>query len=860
MKKDKLILKTALTEFKQGLFESFSTSMNMTSLTNQLVNFIDEIIRKLYFLNQLDKDEGICLLALGSYGRRELQIYSDIDILVLHKENLAVKTSGRLHVFIQDLWDIGLDVGHQITTVNACAELANQDITVISSLLDMRLLCGRMTLAEELSYQTHPNQMWPSDQFFLAKQQEQFKRYKKYGESAYILEPNIKNGPGGLRDLHILLCISKRHFSIKKLADSIAYGFLTAKEYEELILCQHFLWRVRFGLHIVAKRQEERLLFDYQIKIANLLGYKDDEKSLAIEKFMKSYFQVIKRLREINEMLLQLFQEAIIEEQKQQIQPISDDFQLSNDYIEVTNNKVFIKKPIAMMELFYWIAKLPQIKGVRAHTIRLLHESTYLIDETFRDNNQAKKLFITILKQSTNIFVQLKLMNRYGVLGRYIPSFAHVIGQMQYDLFHVYTVDQHTLYVIRNIVRFKQKSYIDKFPLCASIIHSIEKPEILILSALFHDIAKGRGGDHSILGAEDSFVFAKAHNLEDNNCQLLSWLVKNHLLMSQTAQRQDIYSPQTIEKFCTKLPKPFYLDYLYLLTVADICATNKSLWNSWKDSLLRELYRASTNYFTQKQKRLDEKSVIMHKKQNALQQLLDEGEDKAKIESLWTNFKGKYFLHESPTIIARHTKSILNTSQYPLILILPHHSQGGTELFIYMPHKPDRFTITTTVLSNHYVNILEAQILTCKNDFDLDTYIILDNKNRAIFDDKKINAIKDSLYFYFTKDSLLPNITQRRITRHQAHFNITPKITFSDEQNRTLLFLVTADRPRLLGSISRTFAACDILLHHAKISTAGERVEDMFFITNSDNDSLTEEQKSSLKTRLINTLTQLGIE
>jgi [protein-PII] uridylyltransferase len=849
-----LKLKKDLAQFKQDLGNSFSYDTNINSLTNQLVNYIDDIMLRLYQYYELDQNEKVCLLGIGSYGRRELQLYSDIDLLILHSEDVEDVTLKNLQNFIQDLWDIGLNISHQITTVKACAKLASKDVTVISSILDMRLICGRAILMELLAYQTHSSQMWPSRDYFTAKLNEQNERHLKYGESAYSLEPNIKNGPGGLRDIHVLVSIGKRHFGLKRLAEGIAHGFLTAKEYEELVLCQNFLWRVRFALHAIAQKEEDRLLFDYQKNLAQKLGLKDNEKSLGIEKLMKAYFQVVKRLREINEMLLQLFQEAIIEAPKQQITAISNEFQLANDTLEATGHNVFKDNPIALMELFLWLARMPQIRAVRASTIRLIHEHQYLIDDNFRNNQQVQQIFVELLKTSKNIFRELQLMNRYGVLGRYIPHFAAIIGQMQYDLFHIYTVDQHTLYVIRNIDRFKQQQYQKTFPLCTKVMTQIEHPEILTLAAFFHDIAKGRGGDHSQLGAKDAFEFAKLHQLDEYSCKLVSWLVSQHLLMSKTAQRQDIYDPQTIEQFCSHLPSPEYLDYLYLLTVADICATNPTLWNSWKDSLLRELYRASSSYFSRKQQKIDEKSVIQQKKQEALELLLEQNQDQKAIEKLWMDFKGKYFLHESPTIIARHSKAILNADTFPLLMIMPHHSQGGTELFIYMPHREDRFTKTTTILSNHEINILEARILTLRNGFDLDTYVILDKNNKTLLDENKINKLKQSLAYYLAEDSLMPSVIKRRISRRQAHFKIKPRISFSDEEKRSLLFLVAADRPGLLAVISRVIAACDIVLHNAKITTAGERVEDMFFITNMENNVLTQEQKELLSTRLIDAL------
>ncbi|WED44505.1 [protein-PII] uridylyltransferase [Legionella cardiaca] len=852
MKNDNRALKQSIKQFKEDLCKEFCQNASITTVTNKLVNFIDNILLTLFHQNSLHLGNKFCLLALGGYGRRELQLHSDIDLLLLHSESISKMHSQRAQAFIQDCWDIGLDISHQITTVDACAELASSDLSVISSILDMHLIGGRGALMEELLYKTHPLHMWPSSTYFFAKKEEQTQRYAKYGETAYNLEPNVKNGPGGLRDLHILVSIGKRHFNINKLAEGIGSGFITDKEYEELILCQHFLWRVRFALHMLAEKQEERLLFDYQVKLAKLFGFTDKEHSLAIEQFMKTYFKIIKRIRELNEMLLQWFAEAIVYHQKQRITPLDNNFQLANNYIEVKHSKLFSQRPLTLLELFLWIAKQPHIEGVRASTIRLIRQNLYLFNKRFCTSKTATSCFISIFKTAEDPYEALHHMNRYGVLGHYLDCFAAVTGQMQYDLFHVYTVDQHTLFVIRNLARFLKPEYAEQFPLAAQLMPTIKQREILYLAALFHDIAKGRGGDHSELGAEEASQFAYRHNLNNHERELLVWLVRNHLLMSQTAQRQDIYDPKTIQQFCSLLPHAEYLEYLYLLTVADICATNQKLWNTWKDSLLKELYQA-TKLALQEKDLVDETAVIISRKKQAMSILLKAGYSQENIEALWINFKSKYFLHEPAEVIARHTKAIFNCKKYPLVLIMPHHSQGGTEVFIYMPHRDERFTITTTVLSNYYTTIQEATILTCDNNYDLDTYIILDEQHQAFFDEERIVTIQEALIKQLANTKDLPNITRRRVSRTQAHFNLRPQISFSDDSqlHHTRLFLITTDRPGLLATISRVFLTLNITLHNAKIATFGERVEDMFFITTKTGQLLDKEDKAKLKQMLI---------
>ena len=851
----KLQLKQKLEYLKSGLLNELYENSDIATITNQLVAGIDDIIITLFKFHQLEENNQLCLLALGSYGRQELQLHSDIDLLLLHEDSISEANLHRAEKFIQDCWDIGFAISHQLTTVTACANLAARELSVISTLLDMRFLSGRYELKEELRYQTHPLHMWTSEQFFFAKQQEQIARYEKYDDTAYNLEPNIKHGPGGLRDIQIIIAIGKRHFGIHKLIDGISHGFITENEYNELLYCQNFLMRVRFGLHGLARKQEERLLFDYQIKLSALFGFKDQTESLAIEQFMKTYFNVIKRMRELNEMLLQWFFETILTHNVHRLIPLDEAFQLSNYHIEARHPRIFLQNPQTLLRLFLWLAQCPEIKGVRASTIRLVRQHLHLLTRHYCASKNISKTFMRIMQTQNNPYDALQRMSQYGVLGHYLTCFSAVTGQMQYDLFHVYTVEQHSLFVVRNLARFNHLQYAEQFPLATQIMPTLSKRDILYLSGLFHDIAKGRGGDHSELGALEAAACSKRHHLSQEDEALLVWLVQNHLLMSKTTQRQDIYDPKTIQNFCNLLPKSEYLDYLYLLTVADICATNPTLWNAWKDSLLKELYFSSKRFFLQEQVLFDESTLIQTRREQALSILLSDSNlrDASIIYALWQNFKGNYFLHESPTIIARHTKAILECKQFPLVLILPHHSQGGTEVFIYMPHRDDRFTITTTVFSNHNVTIQEANITTCMNQFDLDTYVILNEENQAFLNAKQTESIHRALVTHLANKFKLPNLARRRLSRTQAHFNITPKVTFTqdNERQQTCLFLITNDRPGLLAQVSQIFLQEKMRLHQAKIVTAGERVEDMFYISNTNGRILTTKEQMTLREKLL---------
>lgn len=841
--------KSLIRNIKQQAIEAFKKQEPIQKITKHFVKAVDLILIELFHTCKLDDGHRFTLLSIGGYGRRELQLYSDIDLLILYSNQLLEEEQHRVEQFIQICWDVGLEISHQITTPEACADLATEDITIISSLLDMRLLCGNTALIEELQYLTHPLHMWNSHDYFIAKCKEQEHRYKRYNETAYNLEPNIKNGPGGLRDIHILGHIAKRHFKTKKLSDGILHGFLTEKDYEELIHCRRFLWRVRFALHWCAQKKEDKLLFDYQAKIAPFLNYKDIPGALAIELFMKDYFKIIKRTRELNDILLQWFNEAIIFPHYRLIS-LDGAFQLANHYIEVKSSTTFQENPEKLLTLFLWMAALPEIQGVRANTIRLIHQSTYLISQAYRNNPRHHQLFLEIFKQPNGPYHALRHMNRYGVLGRYLPCFQQVIGQMQYDLFHIYTVDQHALFVIRNLVRFQDDA--QNFSLCTRLMKSLPQCEILYLSALFHDIAKGRGGDHSELGAEETAQFALQHQLNQEDHALLVWLVRHHLLMSHTAQRKDIYDITVIAEFCQQLPHSHYLDYLYLLTVADICATNPKLWNAWKDSLLQELYYAAKLHMHQDKEQSSNTKLIEERKASALKVLSSTNFHSSEINKLWQQLNHRYFIHESAAMIALQTQAILAATHYPLLLIQSHHSDAAMELFVYMPHQDERFAITTAVLNHCNITIREANILTNKNHFDLDTYVILDEAHPTWIPKQKINLIRQELKVHLDQKKL-PPIPHRRITRLHAHFSFTPQVTFQEltHPQCTQLLLIASDRPGLLAHISQIFLKFNLHVHHAKIETAGERAEDTFSLTNAHHQPLTIIEQENLRKTLL---------
>jgi [protein-PII] uridylyltransferase len=692
-----------------------------------------------------------------------------------------------------------------------------------------------------------PSHIWPSREFFAAKLKEQQRRHHRFGDTAYRLEPNVKESPGGLRDIQMVGWVAKRHLGAASFHELIDHGFLSEDEYQTLICGQNFLWQVRFALHTLAARREDRLLFDYQRGVANLFGYTDEDHNLAVEQFMQRYYRTVMELQRLNETLLQLYQEAILyAEETDEPVPISRRFQARRGFLEVTHEGVFKRYPSALLELFLTMQQHPELKGVRASTIRLVRRHCDLIDDKFRSNIANRSLFMEILRQPSGITHELRRMNRYGVLAAYWPSFGRVVGRMQYDLFHTYTVDEHTLVVLRNIRRLSVPEFAHELPFCSELITQIPKPELLYLAALFHDIAKGRGGDHSELGAAEAETFCLNHGLSRYDARLVSWLVRHHLFMSLTAQRKDISDPAEINSFADKVGNLTRLNYLYLLTVADIRGTNPTLWNAWKDSLLRELYHAAKRVL---QRGLDSplarEELIGEVKQAALLLLEQRGLDLDACQRLWQEFDEEYFLRHSDDEIAWHTQAIVQAdpSERPLVLIRQLTARGSTEIFIYAQAHRQLFANITSALARLSLNILDARITTTAAGYTLDTFMVLDEAAKPIEERYRREEIAHTLHNLLQHPEHAPLEVTWRISRKLRHFDVPTSVVFDTTSNRrqTVLELITADHPGLLSRVGKAFTDSDVLVHNARITTIGEQAEDVFIITDLQHQPITDE-------------------
>ena len=571
------------TSLKEGFLNSTSA---VEGFVLARANGVDELLRDIWL--DLDMSEQLSLVAVGGYGRAELHLYSDIDLLILIPDDSHKDHQEKISIFLTFLWDIGLEVGHASRDINDCSGVID-DLSIVTNMLESRMITGNLSLFLRMKT-TIKSSSWSSQSFLVEKQKEQQNRHLSFSNTAYNLEPNVKESPGGLRDIQTVAWVAKWYFDVNTLFELVKKKYLSNGEYELLKTSQMFLWKVRFALHIIANRREDRLAFQYQKQVASMLGYTDGE-SLAVERLMKDYYRTVTKVSRLNDILLQLLEDKVLNTQY-----LNERFKISYGYIHANNDQVFIQTPSSFIEVFLLIAKHSYVRGISAGTLRQMQSSIDLINQNYYKDRNNNHLFIELLQQNQGVNKALKLMNRYGVLEHYIPEFGKIMGLMQYDLFHSFTVDQHTLFVIRNLRRFFVSDFSHEFPLCSEIAQTIHKPELLILAGLFHDIAKGRGGDHGKLGAIDAFNFCKQHQFNNTDAQLVSTLVENHLLMSIVSQKQDIDDQSVVAKFANQVGSITTLELLYLLTVADIRATKDDLWNDWKDALLKKLFNRAKVY------------------------------------------------------------------------------------------------------------------------------------------------------------------------------------------------------------------------------------------------------------------------
>jgi len=838
-----------LKRFNQHQFEQYDQGTPVAELVKERSVFVDQILKKIW-QHSFNANDYV-LVAVGGYGRNELHPYSDIDLLILSAESL--NDHEKIGQFITLLWDIGFEVGSAVRSLADCIDAGHEDITTATNLLESRWLTGNYELFEQLQALWKNIEFWPTASFFHGKMAEQQARHKRFHDTVYQLEPNIKESPGGLRDIQTLFWVAKRHFNATSIHQLVQKRFITPEEFRELDAAYKFLSRVRFLLHRLKGRREDRLSFDNQQDVAENFGYKNTPEKLAVEQFMNSYYRNLRSVVKLNEILLQHFNEELCSDQAPTIVTINQRFQLINQYLDIRSEQVFQYFPSALLELFIILENDSAIAGIRSRTIRLLRENLHLIDDDFRRDPINKALFIEILRQPKGINASLKRMHSYGLLGAYIPAFHKITGLMQFNIFHAYTVDEHTLLVIRHLRRFFIKEYAFEFPTAHQITKSICKPEILFLAALFHDIAKGRNGAHEILGAEDAYGFCQLHNLSESDTKLITWLVRYHLEFSSVAQRKDLSDPAVIQTFADFVGTQNRLNYLYLLTVADICSTSDDVWNDWKNGLLLDLYNQTSNALDkalENPKTKTKKALLNQEK--AREMLNKNGLEVSDYQALWNALKkSSFFIRQTPTEICRITLTLCKRQQSMNMSITGKTQRGASELMIYMENRDFLFGQITQTLDNLDLNVVEAKVYSTTENMTLVLVYFLDRDQCAIDDPTVIQIIIDKLQKNLSKIEEIPPTTNHRRSRQIKHFNTPTDIQFRElNKYLTEITISTKDISGLLSRIGQAFRTSQIRMHDAKINTVGEKAEDTFIISSLDNNALNATQQHELKQSL----------
>ncbi len=846
----------ALASGDASLRARFGDDEPVEGLVRDRARMIDVVLRRAWALHAGPGEKDVALVAVGGYGRGELHPCSDIDVMILLPKRGVDDGHEGIERFLAFLWDIGLEIGHSVRSIDDCQRESGADVSVATTLIEARLLAGPEHLFQSMRRALGQESIWSSRAFFEAKVAEQQARHHRYHDTAYNLEPNVKASPGGLRDIQTIGWVAKRHFGAETFDELVQHGFLTANELRKLRAAQAFLWKVRFALHVITGRREDRLLFDHQVRIAQMFGYEDAAYTLAVEQFMQRYYRTVMDVSLLNEMLLQLFREAILSDGGSTILPLNARFQVRNDYLEVTGDDVFARQPSAILELFRIMQDHPGLRGVRASTIRALGRHLWLIDEEFRQNPRNHRLFLELLQAPVGVTHELRRLNLYGVLGRYIPAFGRIVGRMQYDLFHVYTVDAHTLFVVRNLRRLALPQFDHEFPGLSRLMRTLPKPEIVYLAALFHDIAKGRGGDHSELGAVDAEAFCLEQGLSRYDARLVAWLVRNHLLFSVTAQKKDISDPKVIQDFARAIGDQTHLDYLYLLTVADVRGTSPKLWNSWRSSLFHDFFERTKRVLRRGlETPVDKDELVAETRAEARELLARAGAEATRVEAVWARLSDGYFLRHTPSEIAWHTRLLIEREPgdaSPLVAVRDTPERGGNAVLTYMPHTQQNFARTTALLDQMGLNILEARITPLDGGLSLDTYLVMEDTGTPIADRHRVQEIEQHLWRVLQRPETEPTVVTRRAPRQVRMFSTPTQISFSDDnvQQRTVLELIAGDRPGLLSEIGKVLLAERVDIVTARIMTIGERAEDVFSVTDERGRPLDDDARERLRSRL----------
>ncbi|MBI2958879.1 MAG: [protein-PII] uridylyltransferase, partial [Betaproteobacteria bacterium] len=821
-------IRATLAAERAALRARFDSRRNTGDLLRRHGQMVERALRAIWALQGLPST--LSLLAVGGFGRGEQFPHSDVDLLVLLPEPPGAALTFKLEQLLSRLWDAGLEVGHSVRTVGECLEEAAKDITVQTSMLEARLVTGNRSLYCQFRRETEAN--CDPREFFKAKQFEQEQRHAKHQDSAYNLEPNVKEAPGGLRDLQAILWISRASGLGASWMELASRGFMTAQEARQLARHQRLLREVRIALHYAAGRREDRLLFDYQDQIARELGYASTAHRRASELLMQRYYRTAKAVTQLNAILLQNLAAEIFPQQDEEIEVANERFQIVHELLDARTGDLFEREPSAILESFLILQQRADLKGMTATTLRSLWRARARVDAAFRRDPRNRALFLSILQQPRGIVHGLRQMNQYDILGRYLPAFRRIVGQLQHDLFHAYTVDQHILTVVRNLRRFTMVEFAHEYPLCSRLMAEFERPWLLYVAAIFHDIAKARGGDHSALGAAEARRFCRAHGVTREDTELVEFLTRHHLTMSIVAQKQDFSDVEVVRRFAATVGSERRLVALYLLTVADIRGTSPRLWNAWRGKLLEDLFHAAH--------RLLQGAEIGHEqdieaKQSEARRLLRLYALSDNVEeALWRELDVAYFLRHDAQECAWQTRQLhyqVNT-ETPVVKARFSPAGEGLQVMIYCRDQRGLFARICGFFSAINFNIVDAKIHTTRHGYALDTFQVMGTTPITHYREM-ITLIEHDLAEQLGTQPPLPAPPQGRVSRRLKHFPLTPEVHIrSDESGQYhALSIVAGDRPGLLYGIARVLSRYNIDLHTAKILTMGERAEDVFVVS-----------------------------
>ncbi len=831
-------LRAAFRQGKAELLAHFSSSRPTapaaTRLVRALARHVDATLLTLWQLAGMP--EHAALIAVGGYGRGELFPHSDVDVLVLLPPAGGAPTGtakSAIEGFITACWDVGLEIGSSVRSVDECIAEADRDVTVQTALLESRYLCGSRRVFTTFR---HANTRAMDPKAFLrAKTLEMRQRHQKYEDTPYSLEPNCKESPGGLRDLQVVIWVARAADLGKNWNALAAKGLITPFEVKQLQRNEGLLKLIRARLHVIAGRREDRLVFDLQTAVAESFGYRSTRAQRASEVLMKRYYWAAKAVAQLNQILMLNIEERIEGSQDAPMRPLSDKFLERGGMLEVASDDLYDRDPHAILGTFLVYQQSVGIKGLSARTLRALYNARELMGAEFRRDPVNRATFLAILKQPEGQTHAFRLMNQTSVLGRYLWVFRRIVGQMQHDLFHVYTVDQHILMVLRNVRRFFIPEHAHEYPFCSQLALGWDEPWLLYVAALFHDVAKGRGGDHSELGAAEVRRFCRDHDIARDDAQLIEFLVRSHLTMSRIAQKEDLSDADVIEGFARLVGSERRLTALYLLTVADIRGTSPKVWNAWKGKLLEDLYRATLRALGGAKVNAD--AEIEARKEEARHMLNLFSMLPGTEGPLWKTLEISYFARHDAGDIAWHARSLFRhvESKQPVVRARLSSLGEGLQVLVYSPDRPDLFARICGYFDSAGFNILDAKVHTTRTGYALDTFQVIspqvDEDDGGHYRDL-ISLVETQLGQALAADGPLPEPGRGRISRRVRSFPITPRITLRPDERaqRWLLGVSASDRSGLLYAIARVLARHHINLQLAKITTLGERVEDTFLI------------------------------